>query len=43
MFVRFENPDPAKLIRVVCKVYARNIVHNSILDTGMVSFELLVD
>ena len=43
VFVRFENPMPAILIRVECKVYAENIIHNRILNTGMINFELLVD
>ena len=43
VFARFENPMPAILLMVECKVYARNILHNRILDTGMVAFELLVD
>ena len=43
VFVRFENPMPAVLIRVQCMVYAENIIHNRILNTGMVNFELMVD
>ena len=43
VFVRFENTVPAVLVRVVCKVYAANISHSRILNTGMINFELLVD
>ena len=43
VFVRFENPMPAVLVRVVCKVYASNVSHSRILNTGMINFELLVD
>ena len=43
VFVRFENPLPATLLRIKCKVYAKNIEHRSILNTGMTSFELQVD
>ena len=43
MFVRFAGPATSITIFVECKIYARNIKHNNRLDTGMVSFELLVD
>lgn len=43
VFVRFENPNPAVLLRINCKLYASDIIHSRILDTGTVSFELLVD
>ena len=43
VFVRFESPTPAVLLRIICKLYASDIIHSRILDTGTVSFELLVD
>lgn len=43
VFVHFLNPNPAITLFVQCKVYAKNIIHDKMLDTGTVSFELLVD
>lgn len=43
VFVRFAGPAPAITLFIECRIYARNIKHNNRLDTGMVSFELLVD
>jgi sodium/potassium-transporting ATPase subunit beta len=43
VFVRFENPTPAVLLMIECKVYAKNIEHDVMTKAGMVHFELMVD
>jgi len=43
VFVRFNNPEPAMLFMITCKVYARNIEHDFVDRSGLVHFELLVD
>jgi sodium/potassium-transporting ATPase subunit beta len=43
VFVRFDDPNPAQLYMVTCKVYAKNIQHDSMERSGMVHFELMID
>jgi len=43
VFVRFDNPKPAQLFMITCKVFAKNIKHDSMDRSGMVHFELMVD
>ncbi|KAH3812408.1 sodium/potassium-transporting ATPase subunit beta-like [Dreissena polymorpha] len=43
VFVRFDNPGPAQLFMITCKIYAKNIEHNFMDKTGLVHFELLID
>lgn len=43
VFVRLEDPNPAVVLRVTCSVYAKNIVQYDNLDTGKVSFDVMVD
>ncbi|KAH3824068.1 probable sodium/potassium-transporting ATPase subunit beta-3 [Dreissena polymorpha] len=43
VFVRFDNPMPAQLFMITCKIYAKNIEYNVLNKSGFVHFELLVD
>lgn len=43
VFVRFDNPNPAQLLMVTCKVFAKNIKHNAMERSGQVHFELMID
>lgn len=43
VFVRFDNPNPAQLYMITCKVYAKNIQHDAMERSGMVHFELMID
>ncbi|WAR28728.1 AT1B1-like protein [Mya arenaria] len=43
VFVRFDNPEPAQLFMITCKVYAKNIEYDFMDRSGLVHFELMVD
>ncbi|KAH3812423.1 sodium/potassium-transporting ATPase subunit beta-like [Dreissena polymorpha] len=43
VFVRFDNPMPAQLFMITCKVYAKNIEYDFMDKSGLVHFELMVD
>ncbi|KAK3592212.1 hypothetical protein CHS0354_004440 [Potamilus streckersoni] len=43
VFVRFDGPVTGVLIMVTCKIYARNIYHDSNEKSGQIHFEMIVD
>jgi hypothetical protein len=43
VFVRLDEPNPYIALRVTCSAYAKNIIHDDILHTGKVSFDVMVD
>merc|ERR1712137_76210 len=43
VFVRFDSPNPAVLIMVTCKIYAKNLRHDILERAGLIHFELMVD
>lgn len=43
IMVQFLNPDPGVVLHVVCKAWAKNIVHNRVSQQGWTNFQVLVE
>ncbi|XP_053404465.1 sodium/potassium-transporting ATPase subunit beta-1-like [Mercenaria mercenaria] len=43
VFVRLDSATPATVVRVTCTAYAKNMKYDDLLNTGKVSFDVMVD
>ena len=43
MMVKFENPANGVAISIQCKIWVKNVSHDSNDQTGVIRFQLLVD